>query len=199
MATKVTLKLTGDKLIEIQVLPGQRKLEIKTAGFKIETQEVTLAAGEPQADWHSTGARWLPHWTSRRCPCYPRRRRRQTSTPTAQSRRVCAVLGGLVQNDEDREIKVAADLPKEAFRLTAVRLQKKQVSDAGLAHFKDCKNLSVLNLNDSQMGDAGLAHFKDCKNLTAISLSGAKVSDIGPRQFLRIARNQHSSLWMTRR
>ncbi len=44
---KVAIKLTGDdKPIAIQVAPGKRKLEIKTAGFKMETQEVTLAAGE---------------------------------------------------------------------------------------------------------------------------------------------------------
>ena len=44
---KVALKLTDDdKPIEIQVAPGKRKLEIKTAGFKMETQEVTLASGE---------------------------------------------------------------------------------------------------------------------------------------------------------
>src|SRR6202011_4737907 len=44
---KVALKLKGDgKLIAIQVAPGKRTLEIKTAGFKMETQEVTLASGE---------------------------------------------------------------------------------------------------------------------------------------------------------
>ena len=44
---KVALKLTGDdKPIEIQVAPGKRTLEIKTAGFKMETREVTLASGE---------------------------------------------------------------------------------------------------------------------------------------------------------
>ncbi len=44
---KVALKLKGDdKPIEIQVAPGKRKLEIKAGGFKMETQEVTLAAGE---------------------------------------------------------------------------------------------------------------------------------------------------------
>ena len=44
---KVSLKLKGDdKPIEIQVAPGKRKLEIKAGGFKMETQEVTLASGE---------------------------------------------------------------------------------------------------------------------------------------------------------
>ena len=44
---KVALKLKGDdRPIEIQVAPGKRKLEIKAGGFKMETQEVTLASGE---------------------------------------------------------------------------------------------------------------------------------------------------------
>jgi WD40 repeat protein/serine/threonine protein kinase len=44
---KVALKLPGDgKLIEIQAAPGKRKLEIKAAGFRMETREVTLASGE---------------------------------------------------------------------------------------------------------------------------------------------------------
>src|SRR6202011_2270395 len=44
---KVALKLKGDgKLIAIQVAPGKRTLEIKTGGFKMETQEVALASGE---------------------------------------------------------------------------------------------------------------------------------------------------------
>ena len=44
---KVAVKLNGDDgPIEIQVAPGKRKLEIKAAGFKMETREVTLASGE---------------------------------------------------------------------------------------------------------------------------------------------------------
>ncbi len=44
---KVAVKLKGDdRPIEIQVAPGQRKLEIKAGGFKMETQDVTIASGE---------------------------------------------------------------------------------------------------------------------------------------------------------
>src|SRR5262245_47574209 len=44
---KVALKLPGDdKLTEIRVAPGKRKLEIKSAGFKMETREVSISSGE---------------------------------------------------------------------------------------------------------------------------------------------------------
>jgi len=42
------------------------------------------------------------------------------------------------------------------------------VSDAGLAHFTGCKNLSVLGLDNTKVSDAGLAHFSGCKKLTIL-------------------------------
>jgi len=50
------------------------------------------------------------------------------------------------------------------------------VTDAGLAHFKDCKNLYDLNLNTTGVTAAGLAHFKDCKMLTSLNVQKTKVS-----------------------
>jgi eukaryotic-like serine/threonine-protein kinase len=81
-------------------------------------------------------------------------------------------IGGVVRvNGQDRAIKAATDLPPELFRLTWVTLRlKKQLTDAGLANFKDCKNLTHLNLQETQVSDAGLAYFKDCKNLTHLLL-----------------------------
>ena len=47
------------------------------------------------------------------------------------------------------------------------------MTDAGLAHFKDCKDLTTLWLDGMQVSDAGLAYFKDCKNLINLGdLSG---------------------------
>ena len=85
-------------------------------------------------------------------------------------------IGGTVRvNGQDREIKAVADLPREAFRLTgSICTRNKQVTDAGLAHFKGCKNLTDLDLDDTQVGDAGLAHFKDCKNLTYLNLAARR-------------------------
>src|SRR5439155_7632966 len=51
-----------------------------------------------------------------------------------------------------------------------------QVGDMGLAHFKDCKNLTHLSLREMQVSDKGLAHFSGCKNLTWLNLKQTKVT-----------------------
>ena len=72
---------------------------------------------------------------------------------------------------------------KDCKGLTHLGLGETKVSDAGLANFKDCKNLFQLWVNDTQVGDAGLAHFHDCKDLADLNLAGTKVSDVGLAHF----------------
>ncbi len=81
-------------------------------------------------------------------------------------------IGGTVRvNGSDKFLGVAAELPKESFQLTSVQLSgNQQVSEAGLAIFKDCKNLMHLNLGGTKVSDAGLANFKECKSLTYLDL-----------------------------
>jgi hypothetical protein len=89
-------------------------------------------------------------------------------------------LGGTLQvNGDGRDINAVNDLPKEPFRLTTVNLANKSLTDAGLAHLKDCKGLSVLDLVETNVGDAGLAHLKDCPGLTGLILGGTRVTDAG--------------------
>jgi Leucine-rich repeat (LRR) protein len=91
-------------------------------------------------------------------------------------------IGGAVNvnGKYHEDIKVAADLPRTPFRLEAIRLKdNKQVSDAGLACFKDCENLTAVDLWGTQTGDACLAHFKNCKNLTHLILGGTQVTNAG--------------------
>jgi hypothetical protein len=98
-------------------------------------------------------------------------------------------LGGMVKvNGRDLEIRAAAELPRASFQLTEIWCEKDgwvmhgrgMVDDAGLAYFKDCKNLSCLWLHGClRISDAGLAHIKDCKTLTQLSLWQAQVSDAG--------------------
>jgi Leucine-rich repeat (LRR) protein len=118
-------------------------------------------------------------------------------------------IGGTVKvNSEDKEIKAATELPREAFRLTSVSFRENQrvtdaglgvfkgcknltyldlfrtqVSDAGLARFKDCKDLTYLDLWETKVTDEGLVHFKDCKSLTGLGLSGTQVTDAGLAHF----------------
>ena len=72
---------------------------------------------------------------------------------------------------------------KNCKNLTRLGLEHTTVSDAGLANFKECKNLTLLWLADTQVGDAGMAHFQDCKALTDLNLAGTKVSDVGLAHF----------------
>ena len=54
-----------------------------------------------------------------------------------------------------------------------------RVSDAGLAAFKDCKNLTLLDTSFSPVTDAGLVHFAGCKNLKTRNLFGLPVGNAG--------------------
>jgi predicted Zn finger-like uncharacterized protein len=207
---KVALKLKGDdKPIEIQVAPGKRKLEIKTAGFKMETQEVTLASGERKP----IGIRLEPLAAAPEKPAPPTLPKEETPDldPDRKAAEYVLSVGSLARvNDEDRDIRVATDLPKEPFRLTYVDLARNPkvndtglaafkgcrnlttlylfetgpVSDIGLANFKDCKNLMTLHLQDQgQVSNAGLIHFMGCRNLKSLVLSSTRVNDEGLEYF----------------
>jgi WD40 repeat protein/serine/threonine protein kinase/uncharacterized membrane protein len=88
------------------------------------------------------------------------------------------------ENGQERQARSVDDLPPGAFELTGVALGRNpNVSDAALARFKDCKNITQLHLDYSQVTDAGLVHFKHCKNLVGLTLGATKVSDAGLAHF----------------
>ena len=121
------------------------------------------------------------------------------------------LVGGSIsidKNDQERPINAVDDLPGGTFELTSVGLGKNpmvsnaglavfkdsknlmnldlgftKVSDEGLAYFKNCKNLTNLSLPYTQMSDAALVHFKDCENLSKLYLGGVQVSDAGLANF----------------
>jgi Leucine-rich repeat (LRR) protein len=65
-----------------------------------------------------------------------------------------------------KEIKTAADLPGEPFRLTGIGLgDNQQVTDAGLAVLRNCKNLTLLELTGTPVTDAGVTHIPNCREL----------------------------------
>jgi serine/threonine protein kinase/Leucine-rich repeat (LRR) protein len=104
----------------------------------------------------------------------------QAMFPDRRAAEYVLSIGGVIRIDGgDREIRAAAQLPKEAFRLTDVDLNfNKQVTDAGLAAFKDCTSVTALGLYAcGQVTDAGLAHFKDCKDLSLLYIEGVGVTD----------------------
>ena len=55
------------------------------------------------------------------------------------------------------------------------------MSDAGLAHFKDCKNLDSLQINSTRASDAGLAHFKGMP-LRRLVINNTGITDLTPLQ-----------------
>jgi len=93
-------------------------------------------------------------------------------------------VGGAVRIDgQEVEIKNVADLPKERFNLTGINLQRKQVTNEGLATMKDCKNLTHLWLHDTNVTDEDLAYFKNFKGLINLDLLVTKVTDAGLANF----------------
>ncbi|HEX4608721.1 MAG TPA: protein kinase, partial [Urbifossiella sp.] len=93
-------------------------------------------------------------------------------------------LGGVVRvSGLDRDLKTAAELPAERFTVSRVFLGGVAVPDAGLVHFKGCKDLWLLDLPCPAVTDAGLAHFKDSKGLGHLNLHGTAVTDAGLAHF----------------
>ena len=112
-------------------------------------------------------------------------RQQATTDPDRKAAEYVLSIGGQVQvDDRDRNINAVADLPRDPFRLTWVGLKdSNQVSDAGLANFKECKNLTFLGLFDTSVSDEGLVNFQNCTRLTFLNLSRTKISDAGLANF----------------
>ncbi|MDW8242668.1 MAG: protein kinase [Thermogemmata sp.] len=71
------------------------------------------------------------------------------------------------------------------------------VTDAGLAHFKGCP-LKHLGVASTQVTDAGLAHFQNCKELEYIDFSNTSVTDVGLAYFKNCQHLGHLSLQSTK-
>jgi serine/threonine protein kinase len=90
------------------------------------------------------------------------------------------IEGGVVTEFRIVTNKVTDIAPIRVFNaLRVLDLWGTKVGDAGLAHFKDCKNLRWLKLRGTQVTDSGLTHFKDYKNLIELDVSATQVGDTG--------------------
>ena len=114
----------------------------------------------------------------------------QNDDPDRRAAEYLLSNGGAVKvNGQDQEIKASASLPRDSFRLTGVVLwtadgNQVSVTDAGLAVFKDCKDLTEIKTFRTRLSDPGLANFKNCKNLTFIGLEAPEaVTDEGLAAF----------------
>jgi eukaryotic-like serine/threonine-protein kinase len=108
-----------------------------------------------------------------------------TADPDRRAAEYVLSIGGRIQvNGQSRVLDGVVELPPDPIRLTYVNLSTNEhVNDAGLVHFKDCKNLLALHLEFTKVSDAGLAHFRDCKALLSLNLGGEQVSDAGLVRF----------------
>ncbi len=68
-----------------------------------------------------------------------------------------------------------------------------------MVYFKDCKKSKLSRPRScNEVTDAGLANFKDCKDLTYLALTGTKVSDAG-LAFQGLQGPDSTSIWPARR
>jgi serine/threonine protein kinase len=167
--------ITGAGAKEIRLKPGKYTVEASKDGKLLSRELVTVTKNGKQIVRVSQEPVTAPGTAA------------NNKDPDRRAAEYVLFNGGEVRiNGQGQQIKAAADLPEEAFRLTFVSLhgnRHRQVTDAGLAVFKDCKNLTILYLPFTAVGDPGLAHFKDCKALTDLGLSFTQLTDAGLANF----------------
>lgn len=129
-----------------------------------------------------------------------------TADPDRWAAEYVLSVGGSLQTDR-AEKWTKTVLPQEPFRLTGVKVEHRQgvtdeladalggcselkvlnlrwtgTTDAGLAHLKNCRNLTDLALGPG-ITDQGLASFQNCKGLVTLNLTGGEITDIGLAHF----------------
>jgi hypothetical protein len=67
-------------------------------------------------------------------------------------------------------------------RITVVRMQRPELTDAATVHLKNLDDLEELDLGYSGVTDAGLASIEDLPKLRSLDLYGTKVTDAGLRR-----------------
>jgi serine/threonine protein kinase len=120
--------------------------------------------------------------------------------PDRQAAAYVVSVGGSVQvnvNGLDRDLKAAAELPKERFTLSRVNLAGAKVTDSGLASFEGCKGLTFIHLAGASVTNAGLAHLMPGKDLWFLELWGAPITDAGLAHFKGCTKLGHLSLFGT--
>src|SRR5581483_9915148 len=165
--TDVVIKGAGVK--EIRMKAGQYKVQASKDGTVVRQELVTVAKDGRQV------LRISREVAPREVAPLPQ------GDPDRRAAEYVLSIGGRIQvSERASEITSAADLPRESFRLTYVKLfSNQQVSDAGLAAFKGCKHLTYLVLANTKVSDFGLACFKDCKPLAYLDLTATKAGDAG--------------------
>jgi len=163
------LVITGAGAKEIRLKPGRYTVEARKDGKLVSRELVTVTKNGKQVVRVSQEAATVPKTAAEKKD--PDRR----AAEYVLSMRVAVRI-----NDTEPWVRGVAELPQGPFRLTYVNLRhNKQVTDADLAAFAGCTNVTYLNLSGTQVTDGGLAQFKDCKGLTELRLEFVRVTDAG--------------------
>jgi serine/threonine protein kinase/uncharacterized membrane protein len=167
--------ITGTGAREIRLRPGQYTVLASKDGKLVRQELVTVTRNGRQMVRVSKEAQRVAA------------NRTNTAAPDRHAAEWVLSIGGSIdveQSGKQRELKAGDDLPRGPFKLTGVGLRdNKKVFDAGLAYFKDCKNLTTLDLVGTSVTDGGLAHFKDHNKLVALRLDFTQVTDEGLANF----------------
>jgi Leucine-rich repeat (LRR) protein len=107
-------------------------------------------------------------------------------------------VGGSVRSKSGKLLNTIADLPEVRLPLKEVDFRSsRQVSDEGLAVFRECTNVTNLDFSGiNRIGDAGLVHFANCRDLFRLSLSGTRVTDEGLKAFKDFTKLKY--VWLQR-
>jgi serine/threonine protein kinase/Leucine-rich repeat (LRR) protein len=215
------LTVIGPNKQSVKVEPGEQTLKITYAGLESITKSFTLQRGDKKTVTVSLadakliaklGNEILAERDVKSAPAgpavkppqsiaqSPRDQRKDTppttgsSDPDRTAAEWALSIGGAIQISLDRQgtgVPVI-QLPRRSFTLTYVHLRdNRQVNDAGLSHFENCKNLTFLDLSANKVSDTGLVHCKDCKNLEVLYLESTLVTDAG-LAFFKDCRNLKS-------
>jgi serine/threonine protein kinase/Leucine-rich repeat (LRR) protein len=124
-----------------------------------------------------------------------------TVSPTPDRAAAVAVLalGGTVRvNGQNTNVKVIANLPPRAFRLTSLDLAGTPLKDPALTPLRGCTGLTSIGLDRTGVGDAAMANFAGCNELTDLSLGETNVGDTGAANFKGCTKLKYLFLNLTR-
>jgi hypothetical protein len=115
-------------------------------------------------------------------------------------------LEARAQADEEAAIKAIEKLGGQVYRdekqpgkpVTQVDLNGTKVTDAGLKHLKELKELRSLDLSGTQVRDAGLKELKELKELRSLDLSDTEVRDAGLKELKELKELRKLNLYSTK-
>jgi hypothetical protein len=79
-----------------------------------------------------------------------------------------------------------------------LHLADRAITDKGIAHISDCKNLRRLDLRHSEITDASAAVIGQLSSLEYLNLVGTQISDMGLAQWKGLGALKHLYCWETK-